>query len=45
MVALFRIEELTGGQILIDGIDIALVPVHHLRKKLCIIPQGAVQRS
>ena len=43
MVALFRIEELVGGQILIDGVDIARVPVHYLRKKLCIIPQGRIR--
>ena len=39
MVALFQIERLAGGRILIDGVDIATIPVHTLRSKLCIIPQ------
>jgi ABC-type multidrug transport system fused ATPase/permease subunit len=42
MVALFRIEELVSGQILIDGIDISRVDVHYLRAKLAIIPQEPV---
>ncbi len=45
MVSLFRIEELSEGQIIIDDIDISCVPIHHLRKKLCIIPQDAVMFS
>ena len=45
MVALFRIENLRGGRILIDGVDIATVPVHSLRRKLCIIPQDPVMFS
>jgi ATP-binding cassette, subfamily C (CFTR/MRP), member 2 len=45
MVTLFRIEELVSGQIIIDGIDIATLPVHFLRKKLCIIPQDPVMFS
>merc|ERR1711903_30010 len=45
MVALFRIEDLSGGQILIDGIDIARVPLNILRNKLCIIPQDPVMFS
>ena len=45
MVALFRIEDLCGGQILIDGIDIARVPLNILRNKLCIIPQDPVMFS
>jgi ABC-type multidrug transport system fused ATPase/permease subunit len=45
MVALFRIEELVGGQIYIDGIDISRIPVQLLRKKLCIIPQDPVMFS
>jgi ABC-type multidrug transport system fused ATPase/permease subunit len=42
MVALFRIEELDSGQILVDDIDISRVPVHFLRSKLAIIPQEPV---
>jgi ABC-type multidrug transport system fused ATPase/permease subunit len=45
MVTLFRIEELVSGQIIIDGVDIATLPVQFLRKKLCIIPQDPVMFS
>jgi ABC-type multidrug transport system fused ATPase/permease subunit len=45
MVALFRIEDLKQGQILIDGIDIARVSLNLLRNKLCIIPQDPVMFS
>ena len=45
MVALFRIEELVAGQIIIDDIDISLVPLSILRNKLCIIPQDPVMFS
>jgi ABC-type multidrug transport system fused ATPase/permease subunit len=45
MVTLFRIQELTGGAILIDGIDIATVPLAILRAKLGIIPQDPVMFS
>jgi ATP-binding cassette, subfamily C (CFTR/MRP), member 1 len=45
MVTLFRIEELVSGQIIIDDIDIATLPVQFLRKKLCIIPQDPVMFS
>lgn len=45
MVALFRIENLYTGSILIDGIDISKIPLHHLRKKLSIIPQDPVMFS
>jgi ATP-binding cassette subfamily C (CFTR/MRP) protein 1 len=39
MSALFRLTELYGGQIRIDGIDISTVGLHDLRSRLAIIPQ------
>jgi ABC-type multidrug transport system fused ATPase/permease subunit len=39
MSALFRLTELSGGQITIDDIDIATVGLHDLRSRLAIIPQ------
>ncbi|XP_006880098.1 PREDICTED: canalicular multispecific organic anion transporter 1 [Elephantulus edwardii] len=39
---LFRILEAAGGQITIDGLDIASIGLHDLREKLTIIPQDPV---
>lgn len=39
MSALFRLVELSGGQITIDGRDISKVGLHDLRSRLSIIPQ------
>ena len=39
MSALFRIVEPTGGCVVIDGQDLALVPLHQLRSKLALVPQ------
>ncbi|KAL4803388.1 P-loop containing nucleoside triphosphate hydrolase protein [Aspergillus unguis] len=39
MSALFRLTELSGGSISIDGIDIATVGLQDLRSRLAIIPQ------
>ncbi|EFR00027.1 oligomycin resistance ATP-dependent permease YOR1 [Nannizzia gypsea CBS 118893] len=39
MSALFRLTELSGGSITIDGIDISTVGLHDLRSRLAIIPQ------
>ncbi|XP_048194448.1 ATP-binding cassette sub-family C member 2 [Perognathus longimembris pacificus] len=39
---LFRILEAAGGQITIDGIDIASLGLHDLRGKLTIIPQDPI---
>lgn len=45
MIALFRIEEVAGGQITIDGIDTARIPLHVLRSRLGIIPQDPIMFS
>jgi ATP-binding cassette subfamily C (CFTR/MRP) protein 1 len=41
-LALFRIVEPAGGQIIIDGIDISELGLHTLRSRLTIIPQDPV---
>ncbi|KAF1787006.1 P-loop containing nucleoside triphosphate hydrolase [Phytophthora cactorum] len=41
-MALFRINELVSGRILIDGTDIATMPLRTLRSNLSIIPQSPV---
>ncbi|KAL4151112.1 hypothetical protein PRNP1_010498 [Phytophthora ramorum] len=41
-MALFRINELVSGRILIDGVDIATMPLRTLRSSLSIIPQSPV---
>ena len=40
MSTLFRIVEPTGGRVLIDGQDLAHVPLHQLRSKLALVPPG-----
>lgn len=39
MSTLFRIVEPSGGRVLIDGQDLAHVPLHQLRSKLALVPQ------
>jgi len=39
MSTLFRLVELSGGSITIDGLDISTVGLHDLRSRLAIIPQ------
>jgi ATP-binding cassette subfamily C (CFTR/MRP) protein 1 len=41
-MALFRTNELVSGRIVIDGVDIATVPLRTLRSRLSIIPQSPV---
>ncbi|KAJ0395743.1 hypothetical protein P43SY_004274 [Pythium insidiosum] len=38
-MALFRVHELLSGRILIDGVDLARIPLSTLRSRLAIIPQ------
>lgn len=38
-VALSRIVEVAKGRILLDGVDIAQVPIKELRKRITVIPQ------
>jgi ABC-type multidrug transport system fused ATPase/permease subunit len=40
-LSFFRFVEAFEGRIIIDGIDIASMPLHTLRDRLTIIPQDA----
>jgi ABC-type multidrug transport system fused ATPase/permease subunit len=42
---LFRIQDISAGSIIIDGLDIATLPLKLLRSKLGIIPQDPVMFS
>ena len=39
MIALFRMVELSGGRIVIDGVDTSKIGLHDLRSRMSIIPQ------
>lgn len=39
MLALFRIVELSEGNIRVDGVDISKIGLHDLRRRISIIPQ------
>ncbi|GFR84872.1 multidrug resistance-associated protein 1 [Elysia marginata] len=41
-MALFRIIESAGGQIMLDGVDVSSIGLHDLRSKITIIPQDPV---
>ena len=42
LMALFRMTELSGGRILIDGVDMRLIPLNRARSPISIIPQDPV---
>ncbi|KAL4938914.1 P-loop containing nucleoside triphosphate hydrolase protein [Aspergillus oleicola] len=42
VLALFRFLEATRGSIVVDGVNIANMSLHHLRSRLAIIPQNPV---
>ena len=42
LLGLLRLVEAAGGRILIDGADIATVPLRTLRRRVSIIPQESV---
>ncbi|OSX72672.1 hypothetical protein BU14_0415s0017 [Porphyra umbilicalis] len=41
VAALFRLTELDSGRILVDGVDVAQLPLSTLRSRLSILPQEA----
>ena len=42
MMALYRIMELAGGRLLIDGLDVATIGLADLRSRLALVPQDPV---
>ena len=45
MLTLFRVLELAGGSISIDGVNIASLGLNQLRKAIAMLPQVRTQRS
>jgi ABC-type multidrug transport system fused ATPase/permease subunit len=45
LAAMLRIAEPCGGRVLIDGVDLASVPLRTLRKRICIIPQAGQYKT
>lgn len=39
--SVFRLMELDGGSIMVDGVDISTIGVRQLRAKMAIIPQAS----
>lgn len=45
MNTLLRIVEPSGGQVVIDGVDLANVPLHELRSRIALVPQVRVVKQ
>ena len=41
-IALFRLVDICGGRVYVDGVDTSTLGLRVLRKRLCLIPQDAV---
>lgn len=42
MLALFRLIDVTGGAVYLDGVDVSSIGLDALRRQLAIIPQDPV---
>lgn len=42
LMALFRINELAGGRIVVDGVDVSTLGLHTLRSRLSVVTQAPV---
>ena len=45
MAAMFRLMDISGGGIFVDGVDISTVPLTELRSKLTMISQDPILLS